>query len=332
MQARISILAITFLLQLTGCHIMTQDTKSASIDLNPHKQRQHLVGRFSLHLPNTFTTKRSRFVFSNVIVGEEHYTKTTSDKAGKEQRLKQFYMKANELGPRLDGSPWIAKENPARDIGNWAHFIAKQQGMTGKSIVDFNLLVDYDNVFVHYSGPGALAKYDKALAWFSDIAKNFHVYNSHAQVPVGGAFHLMLGYIRLPYDRREETYAEFDYQSQGLTLTFKTLTVYRVEPSTLSERLEAALLTWVIPGFSVDKIHSGKRELDGLKGDELIMRTTEKHRTQIQFMWNYPGKPDSGEHPNIQIEMVTTEGDLKEQRQVWEQVLAGFRRIPGKIE
>lgn len=327
MNIKYFVLKITFFAQFIGYQTMAHESIDTTDKLQNYKGSRLLLGRFSLDLPGHLAIKQSSFVFKDVTVEEERYTAIASDDIRKKEKLTKFYKAANRYGPRLDGTSWIATETEIANLGTWAQFIAKHQGSLGTESVIFNLLVDYRDVFVHYSSPGALKKSDNALSWFSEIAQHYHTYNSHPLRKRKDAFHLKHGYIQLPYNHQEETFAMFENLQLGITLTFNISTVYKVESSTLGERFDAALLAWVIPGLSVDKIHSGARVVDGLKGNELIMRTSEKDRTDVRFLWNYPGRPDSGEHPNIDIEMLTKDGDLEKKRQIWEQILAGFRRI-----
>ena len=130
----------------------------------------------------------------------------------------------------------------------------------------------------------------------------------------------------LPYARAEKTYSRFEGHPLDLKLEVEMKETLKVEKLGVAERLAASMATRFAPGVDVDKIRSRSRAAAGLNGEELVMRMSAGGEdTQIQFGWEYRGKVDSGEHPEIQITMETPDGNLKEKLKVWDAVLDSFK-------
>jgi hypothetical protein len=103
--------------------------------------------------------------------------------------------------------------------------------------------------------------------------------------------------------------------------------VEQVQHVGLLQRMAAAIIMNFVPGLKLDKIRSGGRTVGGLKGEEIVMRGTENNNTEIRFGWEYPGKEESGEYPEIQISMETPDGNLKEKLKIWDAILESFKPL-----
>lgn len=142
------------------------------------------------------------------------------------------------------------------------------------------------------------------------------------------AFHLKYGGIDLPYLEQERTYARFEGHQLGLNLEIDMNETNDIEEVAIAERLTASMATRYAPGVNVDIIRSGNRTAAGLKGEELVMRMSASgEETQIQFCWEYRGVVDSGEHPEIQITMETSDDNLHEKLKVWDSLISSFSQL-----
>ena len=47
-----------------------------------------------------------------------------------------------------------------------------------------------------------------------------------------------------------------------------------------------------------------------MKGEETILHAKTKEKTDLNLLWRYAEKRDSGDHPKIVIEIEATEGQL----------------------
>ncbi len=329
MKGLIHVLSIMILLDIytsTLLHASDED-----IELSTTESKEYLLGRFSVQLTNHFQLKNRSQTIDGYTLDEYPYNaedRTTT----RDLILNKILEEIRKTGPRLDGNSILVDRHESNDAGHWSTFISSYQDILTSYRVTNQIVSIHPGVITHAHGVGDIEELEADTNRLKNLVKLYTPNSVKAPPNQPGTIYLKHGYLRSKGINEEDVYAKFENFKLNLTLSIKTSTVHQVEPSTLSDRIDAALLTWVIPGLSVDKIHSGKRDLDGLKGDELIMRTTENNRSEVRFMWNYPGKVDSGEYPNVRIKMLAKGGDLKEQRQVWEQVLAGIRRIPGKIE
>ena len=134
------------------------------------------------------------------------------------------------------------------------------------------------------------------------------------------------GVINLPYLEQEKSYSRFEGHVLELKLEVEMSETQEVEKLGVAERLAASIVTRFVPGVDVDRIRSRSRTAAGLKGEELVMRMSASgEETQIQFAWEYRGKADSGEYPEIQITMETPDGSLNEKLKVWDAILDSFK-------
>ncbi|WP_420718305.1 T6SS immunity protein Tli4 family protein [Pyxidicoccus sp. MSG2] len=65
----------------------------------------------------------------------------------------------------------------------------------------------------------------------------------------------------------------------------------------------------------------------GLPGEELILRTSEKKRQKLRFLWSYAGKEDSGTHPKFTIELETSLDQEDAKVAFWDAMLDSVRPV-----
>ena len=139
------------------------------------------------------------------------------------------------------------------------------------------------------------------------------------------SFCLNHGRIELPYLEQERTYARFA-GPMDMKLEIEMNETHQVEEVGLLDRFAASLASSLATGVDVDKIWTAKRTVAGLPGDEIIARGTDRMGTSLFFAWDFPGKEDSGEYPEIQITIEECpDGDLEEKTKIWNAVLNSFR-------
>lgn len=192
----------------------------------------------------------------------------------------------------------------------------------------WNILVDSGRSGLWLSYSGLLKAKKEMQEWLINIAKAYKPLpiGTESNLPTGNWFYLKHGAINLPYKRQEKTYARFEGHPLDLKLEVDMNETHEVEKLGLAERLASSIAMRFAPGVDVDTIRSGSRVSAGLRGEELVMRMSASGEdTQIQFGWEYRGKVESGEHPEIQITMESPDGDLDEKLKVWDAILDSFK-------
>jgi hypothetical protein len=174
---------------------------------------------------------------------------------------------------------------------------------------------------------GVQTKVQKMMEQNADIARAYHPLDPAAPLPKENFFYLEHGYIELPYRSQEETYTRFEGHPLELKLEFKTTVVHKVSESGLVDRLAASLAMNFAPGVDVDRLRTGKRNVAGLPGEEVVFRGTQDGKSELSFTWLFTGKVDSGDAPKISIEMEAKDGRLEEKLKAWDALLDSIKPV-----
>lgn len=232
----------------------------------------------------------------------------------------------NKNSPSVKASSLIE----TRDIpntGRWSKALLFYPDPDITRVGDWEVLVDYGARGAWFKYHGKVDAREKMLEWVLDIARAYKPINPAAPLPKENGFYLEHGYIALPYRSREETYARFEGHPLELKLEFKTTAVHKVSESGLVDRLAASLAMNFAPGVDIDKIRSGKRNVAGIAGEEVILRGTQDSKSELNFIWLFTGKADSGDAPKISIEMEAPDSQLDEKLKVWDALLDSIKPI-----
>jgi hypothetical protein len=133
------------------------------------------------------------------------------------------------------------------------------------------------------------------------------------------------GRIEFPYLEQEDTYARFA-GPMGMKLEIDMNETQQVEEVGVLDSFAASLATNFAPGVDVDKIRARKRTVNGLQGEEIVTRMSDAMGTKLYFGWQYLGKEDSGEHPEIEITIDESHNsNLDDKMNIWDRALDSFR-------
>lgn len=191
----------------------------------------------------------------------------------------------------------------------------------------WDVLVSAGQAGVWIKWKGKEAAKERALGVNLDIARSYRPFAPDAPLPKENWFYLEHGAIALPYLEQERTYSRFEGHPLNVKLEIETNEIHKDEPEgeNLSGRLAAVLGTGFATGVNIEKIRTGKRTVGGLHGEETVLRADDKKKVSLSFMWRYPGKKDSGEYPEIIIEIDTRDGQLDEKLKLWDAILNSFK-------
>ncbi len=129
--------------------------------------------------------------------------------------------------------------------------------------------------------------------------------------------------------RQETAAARFEGHPLGLEIDIETTETHKVEEAGLIKKTMAAMATGFATGLNIDKIRSRKKTVAGLDGEEEVLRMNDGNKTVLNFAWEYRGRKDSGEYPEIRITMDSADGKLEQKLQVWDAVLNSLKPMYG---
>lgn len=328
MKIRMHVLILILLLGLCLAACRSDGSSTGKKTGTPDKgvkktMKTYYMGWFAIDVPVEMQRQiqTSKFRYADI----EEFKIQNNDRS-EQARIELWNKRLEEISnmkkPR-NISKIIIEERNFPSLGNWSrgvlyygdYLIPKRQFWT--------VIVDYGKIEVSLTIAGT--NNDKMLSNINNILRSYSV-NQNAQDSTKTTFYLKYGSINLPFLEQEETYTRFEGHPLNLKLEVEMSETHEVEEETLAERLAAAIATRFAPGVDVDTIRSGKREAAGLKGEELITRmSADGEDTQLDFTWEYSGKVDSGEHPEIQITMEAPDGNLDEKLKIWGAVMNSFR-------
>jgi hypothetical protein len=140
-------------------------------------------------------------------------------------------------------------------------------------------------------------------------------------------FYLDHGSINLPYLEQERVYARFEGHPLGLKFSIEMEPTHKVKKVGLLERLSALFLSGFASGVDIDKLRTGKRVVAGLRAEEVLLRATDETGPQLSFTWHYLGQEDSGDHPEIILDMESKDGQAQEKMAVWDRILNSMKPV-----
>ncbi|WP_318557042.1 T6SS immunity protein Tli4 family protein [Geobacter anodireducens] len=114
-----------------------------------------------------------------------------------------------------------------------------------------------------------------------------------------------------------------------MEIDIETTETHKVEEAGLIKKTMAAMATGFATGLNIDKIRSRKKTVAGLDGEEEVLRMNDGNKTVLNFAWEYRGRKDSGEYPEIRITMDSADGKLEQKLQVWDAVLNSLKPMYG---
>ena len=174
---------------------------------------------------------------------------------------------------------------------------------------------------------GVQTKVEKMMEQNADIARAYKIVDPYYEPPKKDWFFLEHGAITLPYRSQEETYARFEGHPLAVKLELETRATHEVEEHGLIERTAVAIASGYAAGVNIERIRSRKRTLAGMVGEEEVDRMKSKDDSMLSFAWNYSGKKDSGDFPEIEITMETQDSQLDEKLKLWDALLNSFKPI-----
>ena len=295
-------------------HKPTGTTKGAKQGM-----KTYYMGRFAIGLPAEFQPEIQSQKIRYAEVSDFKWKER--DRAKERESLwTQKQAKIKKLQLPKGRKQIIIEEKHLKGIGNWAKAVEYYGDQYAPNCVYWKILVDYGNVGIFLTLDGE----DNNLS-----IRNFTNILTHYQYGLDNltkdSFCLNHGRIELPYLEHERTYARFA-GPMGMKLEIDMNETHQVEEVGMLDSFTASLAMNFAPGVDVDKIRARKRTIGELPGEEIVTKMTANRGPKLYFGWNYQGKEDSGEHPEIRIAIQQVpNGELDEKLKIWDDLLDSFR-------
>lgn len=196
------------------------------------------------------------------------------------------------------------------------------------SLVIFAALRQREDRGLWLTRPGAAADEARILADIAELGDAYRHIGDGAARPVGDVFHLPAGVIALAGEREEAAEARWLGAMAGIEVTLTTQTTDAPEEDGLMARFGAAVES-AGPGYvaALSVARCRPRLAAGLAGEEFVMRDSQDG--VLYFLWEFPGEPDSGARPRIQLQLVTVEDGQREKMASWDALVDSLRPVAG---
>jgi hypothetical protein len=285
------------------------------------------IGRFSISVPQSMKRAARTASLRYRDLRETTWEANISPETARNATWKKRIAEIETLQPPEGKLKAVIETRTINEIKPWCDAILYYGDRHDDETVSWDVLLDAGRGGLWIQWSGLERSKEKMLGFSLDIARAYKVIDPAAPPPKENGFYLEHGYIALPYLEQEETYARFEGHPLGLKLEFKTTAVHKVSESGLVDRLAASLAMNFAPGVDIDKLHTGKRTVAGIAGEEVIMRGTQDGKSELNFIWLFTGKADSGDAPKISIEMEAPDGRVEEKLKVWDTLLDSIKPV-----
>ena len=286
------------------------------------------IGRFMISAPDTMNLAIQDQRIRSCDVNEFIWQTDRSKDLVRDSEFKSRIVEINKLERPEKVKRVIIEERFIPNTGQWARGVFYYGNHSIDDEGYWDVLVDAGSVGLWIKFNGMLEVKEDMYKWLVSVARAYQPHSSENFIRSPGLswFYLQHGALNLPYLEQEHTYARFE-GGPDLKLEIETNETREVEKTGLVDKLSQSLISNFIPGLDVQKIRSHKRTAAGLKGEEIIMKTTEEGLSTLHFCWQYQGKEDSGEYPEIDITMESPDGNLDAKLKIWDSVLDSMKPL-----
>lgn len=278
------------------------------------------IGRFAVDVPEDLKLAVQSQKIRYAEISDFRWKDPRKAEKERDELWRNKVSEIKALTAPVDKSAILIEEKSFQGIGKWAKGLRYRGDYLLPERQFWMVIVDYGDVGVLLKIAGT----NNALM-LNNLTNILRSYNYGVQPKGEPAFYLREGRLLLPYLEQERTYVRFERIGASEHLEIKMTETHEVEEAGLIKRLVAAIATNFAPGVDVDRIRTKKRVLASLKGEEVITRLTDENGPELYFGWEYKGKVDSGNHPEIQIALETKNENLDQKIMLWDLVLETFR-------
>lgn len=290
---------------------------------------RHCIGRFCLDVPASMARSADAYKVQGVSLEEVSWAPAAKEPWEQEWRRRLGAIEALESKREeptdaqgailelrmfkpgaLKGAYYCATE--LRELGTWGALLNAGSG---------GLWLQIDSDPEHK---------EEGAQRVGDLAAGYRVADPKVPLPVPGkdGFYLRQGSLALPFKLAEEAHARFSGHPLKLDLSVTIETTFAADRRGLMQRFASALEKSgaSLSGAAIP-VRNKKREVAGLSGEEMILKTSEGKRTLLAFLWRTPGEERSGKHPEVVIEMETGADNQDEKVALWDGILESMKPV-----
>ena len=300
---------------------MTAATQSATrLDARPV-----FFGRFSIDVPAAMQLQTQRYTIGRVAIEDvaTPVTDATFDSLWKAQRQK-IAAEQNEDTKRT--AKIVEETEPARG----ARAVFYHGAQFGDSFWSAQALVRIDNAAAWLRIEDVKASVDEIKAEIGNVSKALSLGANAPPNAAGPSFSAGRWRVALPPMGGEEAYVRFirqgDTPGVPRELKVRTQVVEVVEERGLVDRFTDLAGGWFAKlGVGTETMRSGKREIAGLAGDEVIAKLKADQSSMIGLKWEYHGTANAPMKPAITIEGQSEDRDAGGLLRAWDNTLGSLR-------
>lgn len=325
-QGKLFVILVLVPLLLLACHNSEgkEKKKPAARGVNPAMQTYYM-GRFAIDVPVEMKKENQvqtiRYCQIEEFSWPEGVPRAQARQQIWEKRIKE--IKGMRLPEGVNNA--IIETQDFGGLGDWAKGIFYYGDPSTNEEGRWDLLLDAGRIGVWIKlGNGYISAKQILTNNITNVAKSYKAVPAkdlESSISKGNWFFTEHGAVNLPYLEQEEVYARFAGHPLDLKLEIETHETQSVEKDGLIDKTRAAIESGYAAGVEIKKIRSHKRTVAGLAGEEQIVTLDDGDGVLLDFGWEYQGKEDSGEHPEIRISMETSPNKLDEKTKIWDAIL-----------
>ncbi|WP_226048438.1 T6SS immunity protein Tli4 family protein [Geobacter anodireducens] len=291
------------------------------------------IGRFAIDVPAEMKLVHQWQRLRYAEIEEFAWPGSVPRAQARDEAWKRRLAEIGKLTPPKGKERVIIETREFPGLGDWARGVFYYGNYMMVNEGKWSVLLDYGNAGVWIETRSAIIETEninKMLRNINNIAKSYTTRRFGELKPSSGYwFYTKHGALDLPYLRQETAAARFEGHPLGLEIDIETTETHKVEEAGLIKKTMAAMATGFATGLNIDKIRSRKKTVAGLDGEEEVLRMNDGNKTVLNFAWEYRGRKDSGEYPEIRITMDSADGKLEQKLQVWDAVLNSLKPMYG---
>lgn len=321
---------IVTLLACTSSEGTQKKSTPPSTDKGVPRMTTYPIGRFAIDVPAEMKLVHQWQRLRYAEIEEFAWPGSVPRERARDEAWKRRLAEIGKLTPPKGKERVIIETREFPGVGAWARGVFYYGDNWADDEGYWLIFADSGTSGIWLTYHGLTDAKQEMLTWLLEIARSYQSRRfGDLKLPPGNWFYTERGAINLPYLEQETAAARFEGHPLGLEIDIETTETHKVEEAGLIKKTMAAMATGFATGLNIDKIRSRKKTVAGLDGEEEVLRMNDGNKTVLNFAWEYRGRKDSGEYPEIRITMDSADGKLEQKLQVWDAVLNSLKPMYG---
>ncbi|KIE43486.1 T6SS immunity protein Tli4 family protein [Geobacter anodireducens] len=321
---------IVTLLACTSSEGTQKKNTQPTTDKGVPRMTTYPIGRFAIDVPAEMKLVHQWQRLRYAEIEEFAWPGSVPRERARDEAWKRRLAEIGKLTPPKGKERVIIETREFPGVGAWARGVFYYGDNWADDEGYWLIFADSGTSGIWLTYHGLTDAKQEMLTWLLEIARSYQSRRfGDLKLPPGNWFYTERGAINLPYLEQETAAARFEGHPLGLEIDIETTETHKVEEAGLIKKTMAAMATGFATGLNIDKISSRKKTVAGLDGEEEVLRMNDGNKTVLNFAWEYRGRKDSGEYPEIRITMDSADGKLEQKLQVWDAVLNSLKPMYG---